>query len=268
MSALTVYSAANNRVPANDDCAWNQTYKYLRCGATNLTLNHVYIKGGLYWTGCGSLSISNSVLDWQPSKAWMDVDDACQTPAAKAAITATNSTFETSPTVVKYTGGSDIGGITDYTGTVPMRVTHSLIRGFSQGLDPGQGSFIENNEIYVQDNVCNGGSICHGDGLFSQGGNHITYVGNYIVVPKDATAAIFFQSSPRSSSNKVGGNYLKGGAYTLYNESSVGLTVETNVFAGGTYGDCDRYPAASWGTWSGNKKPNGTAVVPQGTGCN
>ena len=268
MSALTVYSAANGRVPAAGDCAWNKTYKFLRCGSTNLTLDHVDIQGGLYWTGCGSLTMTNSVFDWSPSQTWMDVDDACQKPAASATITAVDSTFETSPGVAKYTGGSDIGGITEYTGAVPLLVSHSLIQGFSQGLDPGPGSVIKDNEIYVQNNTCHTGTICHGDGLFSQGGNHITYEGNYIVVPADATAAIFFQSSPLSTGNSVIGNYLKGGAYTVYNESSSRLTVEDNVFAGGTYGDCDRYPAASWGTWSGNTKPAGTPVTTSGSGCN
>jgi hypothetical protein len=267
MSALTVYSAANGRVPAGGDCAWNQVYKFLRCGAANLVLSHVDIRGGLYWTGCGSLTMKDSVFDWYPSQTWMDVDDACQSPAASATITAVDSTFETSAGMMKYTGGSDIGGITEYTGTVPLLVSHSLIQGFSQGLDPGPGSVIEASEIYVQNNVCHTGTTCHGDGLFSQGGNDIRYQGNYIVVPADATAAVFFQSSPRSTGNSVTGNYLKGGSYTLYNESSSGLTVEDNVFAGSTYGDCDRYPAASWGTWRGNTKPDGAPVLTDGAGC-
>jgi Domain of unknown function (DUF4082) len=268
MSALTVDSPANGHVPAGSGCQWNQTYKYLRCDSTDLTLDDVDIQGGLYWDGCGSLTVKDSVFDWYPSQTWPDVYDACTAPAASATITATDSTFETSPNVVKYTGGSDIGGITEYTGTVPMLITHSLIQGFSQGFDPGSDSVIKDNEIYVQDNVCHTGTICHGDGLFSQGGNHILYEGNYIVVPSDATADIFFQSSPSSSGNSVIGNYLKGGAYSLYNENSVGLTVEDNTFAGATYGDCDRYAAASWGTWSGNKKPGGSPVTLDGDGCN
>lgn len=267
VSALTVYSAANGRVPANGDCSWDQTYKYLRCDSTNLTLDNVYIQGGLYWDGCGNLTLENSVFDWYPSQTWHDVYDACTSPQSGATITATNSTFETSPGVMAYTGGSDIGGITDYTGTVAYVITHSLIQGFSQGFDPGSDSVIKDNEIYVKDNVCHDGTICHGDGLFSQGGNNIVYEDNYIVVPGDATAAIFYQSSPLSSGNSVIGNYLKGGAYSLYNQTSVGLMVEDNVFAGATYGDCDLYSTASWGTWSGNTNPGGTPVTTKGEGC-
>jgi|GEM_PF-2605765 len=266
-AALTVYSAANGQVPPNTACSWNQTYKYLRCNDTDLTLDHVYIEGGLYWAGCGSLTVSNSVFDWYPSQAWFDVYNACTTPNANATITASNSTFETSPTVIHYTGGSDIGGITEYTGDVPMNVTHSLVQGFSQGFDPGGNSTISSSEIYVQDNICNGGSTCHGDGLFSQGGDAITYQNNYIVVASDATSAIFYQSSPNSNGNSVIGNYLQGGSYALYNEDSNNLTVKNNTFGGSTYGNCDVSTGASWGVWTGNVTTSGAVVTTQGSGC-
>lgn len=267
LSTLATYSAANGQVPPGTSCAWNQTYKYLRCSDTDLTLDHVYIEGGLYWTGCGSLTLTNSIFDWYPSQTWSDVYQACTAPNTGATITASYSTFETSPSVIHYTGGSDIGGISEYTGDTPMNISHSLVQGFSQGFDPGGGSVISSSEIYVQDNTCSGGVICHGDGLFSQGGDNITYEYNYIVSPSDATSAIFYQSSPNSNGNSVIGNYLKGGSYALYNENSNSLTVENNTFGGATYGDCDLYAGASWGTWSGNVTSSGAAVVPSGNGC-
>jgi hypothetical protein len=269
LSALTVYSAANGQVPPGTSCAWNQTYKYLRCNDTNLTLDHVYIEGGLYWAGCGSLAMSNSIFDWYPSQSWFDVYNACTTPNAGATITAIHTTFETSPSIIHYTGGSDIGGIAEYTGDVPMYVSNSLIQGFSQGLDPGGGSVISSTEIYVQDNICSGGAICHGDGLFSQGGDNIIYQNNYIVTPGDATSAIFYQSQPNSNGNSVSGNYLQGGSYALYNQNSSGLKVENNTFGGSTYGNCSLTAAngASWSVWSGNVTLAGIAVVPKGNGC-
>ncbi len=266
LTALTVYSAANGQVPPGTDCSWNQTYKYMRCNDASLTLDHVYIQGGLYWTGCDSLTLTNSIFDWYPSQTWFDVDNACASPNAGSTITASYATFETSPSVIHYTGGSDIGGIYEYTGDVPMHVSHSLIQGFSQGLDPGGGSIIESSEIYVQDNTCSGNLICHGDGLFSQGGNNITYENNYIVAASDATSAIFYQSSPNSSGNKVLGNYLQGGSYALYNENSNGVDVENNTFGGSTYGNCSLQSGATWGTWSGNVTTSGTAVVPESNG--
>jgi len=264
LSALTVYSAANGRVPQRRSCAWVKAGGYLNCSGANLVLDRVHIEGGLYWTGCGSLTITNSIIDWQPSQTWFDVDAACQTPGAGSRITASYSTFETGPNVPVYTGGSDVGPITEYTGEIPLLVSNSLIHGFPQGLDPGSNSVIKNNEIYTQSAMCKNGSACHGDGLFSQGGDNITYEGNYIAVPLQTpsvtTAAIFFQSAQKSSANKVIGNYLKGGSYTLYNEDSNGLDVEGNTFAGGVYGDAQLYPGASWGSWADNVHANGRPV--------
>jgi hypothetical protein len=262
-AALVGYSAAGRKVPPKSDCSWSQ-YQYLDCTATNLTLDHVHIMGGLYWSGCGNLTISNSVIDWQPSRSWFLIQNACQTPDATSTITVTGSTLESGPSVPVYTGGSDIGAVNEYTGNVPMIVSNSLIQGFPQGLDPTQQSVIKNNEIYVQNASC-GGSPCHLDGLFSQGGNGITYEGNYIVAPSSAsaTSAIFFQSSPGSSGNKVIGNFLKGGAYTLFNESSFGVQVESNTFGGGAFGDatnCGGGSCGSFSVWKGNVHVNGSPV--------
>ena len=64
------------------------------------------------------------------------------------------------------------------------------------------------------------------------------------------------------------GNFLQGGSYTLYNETSTGLDVENNTFGGGRYGNCSLSSGASWGVWSGNIHPDGTPVTPSGAGCN
>jgi hypothetical protein len=262
VSDLTVYSAANGKVPPGDDCSWT-SYKYMECAAANITLDHVYVQGGLYSQGCGHLTITNSIFDWQPSTTWFLVDDACLNPNSGSLMTVTHSTLETGPSVPVYTGGSDIGALHQHSGDIPMMVSNSLLQGFPQGLNPTQGSVIENNEIYVQNASCSGGG-CHTDGLFSEGGNDMTYQGNYIVVPPGtATAAIFFQSDPTSSGNRVIGNFLKGGAYTFYNETSMGVVVEDNTFGGGQYGDATDTGGGNSGTvsvWSGNVHLSGSKV--------
>lgn len=81
ISALTVYSAANGKVPAAG-CSWTtdgETAKYLRCDDTNLDLDHAYIQGSLEWDGCDSLTIANSVVDWEASY-WFSVYAACAAP--------------------------------------------------------------------------------------------------------------------------------------------------------------------------------------------
>jgi hypothetical protein len=267
ISDLTVYSSANGKVPSKAGCSWTQ-YKYLDCSNNSLVLSHVYIMGGLYWRGCGNLTINDSIIDWQPSQSWFLIQNACQSPDSGSTITVTHSTLETGSAAPSYTGGSDIGGISEYTGDVPMLVSNSLIQGFPQGLDPTQGSIIKDNEIYARAAICTSGSTgaassCHADGLFSQGGNDITYEGNYISVPPGATSVIFFQSDPDSSGNRVIGNFLKGGSYTFYNESSVGVVVEGNTFGGATFGDATDCGGGACGTvsiWTGNVHINGSTV--------
>ena len=78
-----------------------------------------------------------------------------------------------------YTGGDDIGGIWATSGAAPFDISNSPVAGFPQGFDPGPNSVIKDTEIYTQDATCNG-SDDHEDGLFSQGGNYITYEDNYI----------------------------------------------------------------------------------------
>lgn len=273
VSALTVYSAANGQVPSSG-CTWNldsgETVKFLRCDDTNLTLDHAYIQGSLEWDGCGSLTITNSIVDWEASSYWFDVYADCAAPGSGASVTATDSTFETANDI-PYTGLSDVGAIDVYS-DIPMFVSNSLLKDFPQGLDPNGGSVIKDDEIYTSDLTCwlshaaGTTTQCHGDGLFSQGGNNITYEGNYISVPADATSAIFYQSSPNSTGNVVIGNYLRGGSYTLYNEDSDGLVVENNTFGGNTYGDV-ALCSGSWGTWKGNVHPDGTTVAAPGSTC-
>jgi hypothetical protein len=94
VSDLAMYSAANGKVPHGTGCRWTR-YKYLDCPGTNLTLDHVHIAGGVYWRGCGKLTVSSSIVDWQPSKSWFLIDDACRTPQATSTITVTHSTLET-----------------------------------------------------------------------------------------------------------------------------------------------------------------------------
>ena len=208
-------------------------------------------------------------MDWE-SSYWFSVYAACPRPGPSASVTAANSTFETANDIA-YTGMSDIGAI-DVNGDMPMFVSNSLLKDFPQGLDPAGGSIIRDNEIYARDLNCwldhaaGTTASCHGDGLFSQDGNDITYQGNYISVPADSTAAIFYQSSPNSTGNKVIGNFLKGGSYSLYNEDSGGLDVEDNTFGGYLYGDA-ALCSGSWGTWTGNVHPDGTPVDAPASSC-
>jgi hypothetical protein len=257
-SALTVYSQANGVIPAGCT-SWNATYKYLRCDQANLSLDHAWVKGGIYWTGCGNLNVTQSIIEWAPSSTWHDVYAQCANGTAGATLSVTDSTLRSGTT---YNGGSDIGAVTTNS-TRPMLVNRSNFSGFPQGLDPAGGSLIQHSEIYATDGAQCGSSTCHGDGLFSQGGNNITYDSNRVVVATSGTvtAAVFWQVIPCTlqTGEIVKNNYLQGGAYTFRNECSA-VSVTDNVFAGAVYGDAYSAAPGTITAWTGNKHPDGSTV--------
>jgi hypothetical protein len=253
-----VYSAANGLVPAGCT-SWNATYKYLRCDQANLALDHAWIKGGIYWTGCGSLNVTQSIVEWAPSTTWYNIYAQCSSGSAGATLNVTDSTLRSGGT---YNGGSDIAGLWTNSSR-PMNVNRSNLSGFPQGLDPTGGSLIQHSEISATDGVSCGSSTCHGDGLFSQGGNNITYDSNRIVVATTGTvtAAVFWQDIPcnLTTGETVKNNYLQGGAYTFRNECA-SVAVTNNVFGGGVYGDAYSAAPGVITAWSGNTHPDGRAV--------
>jgi hypothetical protein len=43
-------------------CTWNSNDGTV-CPQANLTLDHVYVKGGLLWQGNGTITITNSIIE-------------------------------------------------------------------------------------------------------------------------------------------------------------------------------------------------------------
>ena len=275
VSALTIYSPANGKVPAGSACSW-ASGGILSCPDDNLTLDHTKILGSLEWKGCGTLSVTNSVVDWQSADGnWFSVDATCESPSPRALITVSNSTFETAGDA-PYTGMSDVGAISEYANEIPEHISNSLFKDFPQGLDPAVDSVIRDNEIYVadglkcwQDAAAGTTATCHSDGLFNEGSSNNTYEGNYINAgTNSATAALFYQSDSAITGNRIIGNYIAGGSFTLYNENAAGLDVENNTFGGYLYGSCALKSGGSWGSWKGNIRSGGSAVIPNSGGCN
>ncbi|GLQ95730.1 DUF4082 domain-containing protein [Dyella mobilis] len=279
MDALTLYSAANGLVPAN--CYKWEPYG-LRCGGDasgNLTLDHVHIQGGIYMSGCGNVTITNSIIEQQPITGVFSaaIADHCATWNGNATITVSNSTLVTGlptgtapnavypvSTSVTGSGGASDNGPIFANGSFPMMLYNDVFGGFPQGVvGMGDGSVIENNEIYVQDE-----GNAHVDGVYNEGASGVLVQGNYIASTNvNATSPIFFQNA--SSANQVIGNYLYGGGYTMANESSTGLIFNNNTFGGGwAYGNCYYLPAtASFNSFSGNVDADGTAVTLDGSHC-
>jgi hypothetical protein len=235
-------------------CSW-QSYG-MRCDQHDLTLDHVWLTGGLYWTGTGNLTVTNSIAEG--SLAWYDLYAAATTHDAGSKITVADSTLRWAPGVT-YPCCSDVGNVWDRSG-FPQLLTRNDISGMPQGDDPSGGSEIRNNWIHdlVQNNP--GSSPTHLDGIFSQGGSNGLIQGNYVDAPvrTDVTAGVFFQDRTQTDTGwKVWGNYIVGGAYyNLRNETSIGLDVQNNSFGNNNL-SWNQAPGTI-GVWAGNVRPDGS----------
>ncbi|HEV2674927.1 MAG TPA: right-handed parallel beta-helix repeat-containing protein [Aliidongia sp.] len=236
----------------------------VRCDQANLTLDSVHLTGGLYWTGTGNLTITNSIIEGGSS--WITIYAAATSNAQTAKITVTNSTLRWQPGLT-YPSGYDVAPIWTR-GTQALIVQHCDLSGMPQGIDPGGNSVIQGN--YIHDLVQNSKSKTnptHLDGLFSQGGANILIVNNYIDAPAlgAVTAALFIQGDGGNTETgiKIYANYLSGGAYVLRNETGKSVDVVNNTFGSGMYGYVSSLKGytGTYGVWSGNVTTKGVPVL-------
>jgi len=221
------------------------------------------VHGGVYFTGTGAATISNSIIEGGSGTEWYVFYDAAGSSSAR--LTFTDTTLRWAPGKT-YPSGSDVAPIW-FRSEESMDVERCDISGLPQGIDPPGNSVIKDNWIHgLVQNSTSASSPTHLDGIFSQGGNNLTITGNYVDAPmrnpSDITAAVFFQDIPNTPMTGlvVQSNYLHGGSYTLRNESAVGLVVKNNVFGGGTYGAAVNLAPATIGGWSGNTHSDGSPV--------
>ncbi len=260
-SALKIYQPGG---AAPGGCSW-QSYG-LRCDQTNLTLDHVWIKGSFYWTGSGRLTISHSIVWGGTGDSWYAVLGHPDTSGAiDSTIEVTDSTVEWMPGQTM-PPGEDVGPIWSAYGNQTLIAIRDDLSGMPQGIDPTAGSIIRDNWIHGLVQTGTASTPAHLDGIFSQGGSNITIEGNYIDAPvrSDATAAIYIQDRGATDTGiSIVGNYLNGGAFNLRNQTGINVDVRNNTFANsvwGPVGDLTGYPG-TYGTWSGNITLNGAALA-------
>lgn len=260
-SALTVYQPGG---AAPSGCSW-LSYG-LRCDQTNLTLDHVWLKGSIYWTGTGTLTVSQSIVQGGTGTAWYAI---LGHPASSGAL---NSTIKVTDSTVGWLpgktmpGGEDVAPIWSAYGNQAQIAIRDDLSGMPQGIDPTANSVIQDNWIHGLVQTGTASAPTHLDGIFSQGGGNIRIDGNYVDVPvrSDTTAAIFIQDRGSTDTGiSITDNYLSGGAFTLRNQSGINVDVERNTFAQsvwGAVGDTSGY-SGTYGTWTGNVGLNGTAIT-------
>lgn len=268
-SALTEYSPAGSGLPgagnAPPNCAW-QSYG-LRCSDDNYTMDHVKIDGGVYWSGVGTFTLTNSVILGGAGSEWYDL---LGHPSSTATINPGFNMVVHDSTLAWQPGKTfpcceDVAPIWSIYGNQAVDAQRDDLSGFPQGLPGGVGSQAINNWIHglVQNGTSSAPS--HIDGVYNQSGSGWLVEGNYIDAPVrgDVTAALFDQDSPMDTGVVVKDNFLNGGAYNLVNDSASGMDVENNTFGANVYG----FAAAPGGTvqgtystWSGNVDTSGNPI--------
>lgn len=260
-SALTVYQPGG---AAPSGCSW-LSYG-LRCDQTDLTLDHVWIKGSFYWTGTGNLTISQSIVQGGTGSSWYAI---LGHPSTSGAL---NSTIKVTDSTVGWLpgktmpSGEDVAPIWSAYGNQAQVAIRDDLSGMPQGIDPTANSIIQDNWIHGLVQTGTASAPTHLDGIFTQGGGNIKIDGNYVDAPvrSDTTAAIFIQDRGSTDTGiSITNNYLNGGAFTLRNQTGINVDVENNTFAGsvwGSVGDLSGYPG-TYGTWTGNVDLNHAAIA-------
>lgn len=269
VAALTPYSPAGSGLPgagnAPAGCAW-QAYG-LRCDNNSYSWDHVLINGGVYWTGVGTFTVTQSEVFGGTGTEWYDLVGH---PSNTGTITPTPGWVVKDSTLAWQNGKTypccnDVAPIWTVYGNEYVDAERDDLSGFPQGLPGGVGSSAINNWIHGLFQARPGSNPVHLDGAFNQAGNGWLVQGNYIDAPvrTDVTAALFDQDSPMDTGVVVKNNYLNGGAYNLVNDSASGMDVENNTFGSNVYG----FAAAPGGTvqgtysvWSGNVDTSGHTV--------
>lgn len=287
ISALTVYSRANGKVPESD-CSW-QSYA-MRCtgGVGTLkddtNIDHALILGSIYFSGTGALNITQSIVLGgdvsgeyfvalgHPSSSTTALDSNAGLNVSDSTLSWCSVNGVTNPnwsgTCNAMSSSEDTAPIWSIYGNQSINAQRDDLSGMPQGLPGTAGSILENNWIHnmVQNNP--GSSPSHMDGIFSQGGSNVTVSGNYVDAPArgDVTAAMFIQGDASDTNISISNNYLSGGAYTLVNDTAQNVPVTNNTFAAGqyVYGYVAPYGGTAqgtYGTWTGNVDTNGVAVA-------
>lgn len=261
-SLLTVYKPGG---AAPVDCNW-QSYG-LRCDDASMTWDHVWIQGSVYWTGTGTLKVTQSIIRGGTNGSWYALLGHPSSSGALpgATIDVEDSTLGWLPGVAP-APNVDAAPVWTAYGNQRQVIIRDDLSGMAQGIDPTDSSVIEDNYIHGLVQNGTGTTVVHLDGIFSQGGGNILIKGNYVDAPVrgDTTGALFIQDRGATDTGiSIQDNYLNGGAYVLRNQTGLSVDVEGNTFGAGVYGlvgDLTGY-SGTYGTWTGNVDSTGATVA-------
>ena len=234
----------------------------LRFGGGNVTLDGVWVKGGVEYSGSGTLTIRNSVIEgnrhsWSPLMAisgHVDVRDST--------ITYRDEQIP----------GSQWGNGVVH-GDARMTLIRNDISGAPDGIQNGRGdSLIEQNHIHGMRVFGSPPNNTHNDGIQAYGGPNLKIRHNRIDISVGGkaydgahqNAAVFIMPSDDNPARnlEVIGNYLSGGGYILRLGTPLsGAVIRDNRF-GPTTGGWGEVLLDGGGitAWSGNVDASGRPV--------
>lgn len=236
-------------------CTWNSSDGTV-CPQNNLTLDHVYLKGGLSWQGTGKLTITNSIIEGGQSFFTI-----YSTATGAPTIYVADSILRW-PVGQAYPTGSDAAPIV-VAGRPVLQLYRNNIFGQPHGIEVvADNSVIDSNWVH---DLAYTATDPHLDGIFVMGGNNITITHNYVDVTVNgnhATAAIFFQDQYNTGIKApvIKNNFFSGGAFSYFNENATNTDTEGNMINVGIYGDVTVVKTGTTGIWVNNKHSDGTII--------
>lgn len=233
---------------------------YLQVDAANLTLDGVYVRGGIDFYGGGTLTIRNSIVEFGYG-AWLTI--LGRTPG---------QTIDIRDSTLRYRAGatpsmSDPAAIQIQAGLTIVALRND-ISGSTDGIQAaGPNTRIEQNWIHDLALVGVYPNNTHNDGVQVYDGQNMVIANNRIEVGFDGqhqNAALFFQPGGGNSINvTISGNYLQGGGFTLRLEGPTTARVTGNTFGpleGGAWGTHYVLDGAQTTEWTANVRTDGSTV--------
>lgn len=224
-SALTVIDGAH---PGPPGTRYDASLGYLRVDGDDVTLDHVYVHGGIDVYGGGSFKLTNSVVEGGWGSDTSFIVRCGRVAGATCAISSSTIRFKKG---VTWTG---TGTFAIYTlGDVAMTLRCNDISGSGDGIGTGStaGTLVEYN--YVHDLQTVDDNSIHQNAIFNFGAKGtVTIAHNRLVAsvcPPCSTSSVFSQPGSDGNHLVIHGNYIDGGGYSLYLESGTTADVRDNV---------------------------------------
>jgi len=254
-SSLVVIDGPDSAPPGTQ---WNSQYNYLDVRSPQLTLDGVYVKGGIDFYGAGTLTIRNSIVEGGYG-SWMII----MLRAGAGPIDLSDSTLRwrsgSTPAAGSGAGAIQVSG--DHNNSSVVR---NDISGNPDGIQvAGNGWLIQQNWIHGLAMIGSYPNNTHNDGVQVYSGSGHRIVSNRFETGATApysNSPIFLQGSGIGAV-LIQGNYLDGGGYSLYPQNGT-ITVVDNVFGPNhLYGPIRVEAGVAVAAWSGNQASDGSVIT-------